>query len=134
MTQHTLPLFRRVATIAAALALVGAAAAAPEPSPIARPIESPRDAAELDRDAAPPRPRKLVSGRLNLNTAAPAQLELLPGIGPAKAQRIVAWRQKNGGFRRVADLRKVKGFGYKTVRKLEPYLDVKGDTTLAPAR
>ena len=54
----------------------------------------------------------------------------------AKAERIVDWRKKNGGFKRTLDLRRVKGFGYKSFKKLEPYLDIKGDTTLAesPAR
>ena len=80
----------------------------------------------------PPAPRhgKTVTGKLNLNTASEDQLILLPGVGPAKAERIVAWRGKHGTFKRVADLRHVKGFGYKTVKKLEPFLDVKGDTTL----
>ncbi|MBE7451043.1 MAG: helix-hairpin-helix domain-containing protein [Kofleriaceae bacterium] len=50
---------------------------------------------------------------------------------PAKAERIVTWRSRHGPFRRVADLRKVKGDGYKTFKKLEPYLDVKRGT--APA-
>ena len=56
---------------------------------------------------------------------------LLPTVGPAKAERIVTWRKKNGAFKRPADLRRVKGFGYKTFKRLEPYLDVKGDSTLA---
>ena len=74
---------------------------------------------------------KELIGKLNLNTATEAQLMLLPSVGPAKADRIVDWRKKNGGFKRTADLRRVKGFGYRTFKKLEPYLDVKGDTTLA---
>nr|HEX4315059.1 helix-hairpin-helix domain-containing protein [Kofleriaceae bacterium] len=74
---------------------------------------------------------KELTGKLNLNTATESQLMLLPTVGPAKADRIVEWRKKNGGFKRPADLRRVKGFGYKTFKKLEPYLDVKGDTTLA---
>lgn len=73
---------------------------------------------------------KTVTGKLNLNTASEDQLVLLPGVGPAKAERVVAWRTKHGNFKRVADLRRVKGFGYKTVKKLEPFLDVKGDNTL----
>ena len=75
---------------------------------------------------------KELSGKLNLNTASEDQLMVLPSVGPAKAERIVTWRKKNGGFKRTADLRRVKGFGYKTFKKLEPYLDIKGDTTLAP--
>jgi competence protein ComEA len=75
--------------------------------------------------------RKQLSGKLNLNTASEEQLLLLPMVGPAKAERIVAWRKKNGGFKRVADLRHVKGFGYKSFKRLEPYLDIKGDNTLA---
>ena len=74
--------------------------------------------------------RKELTGKLNLNTAPEDQLMLLPAVGPAKAERIVAWRKKNGSFKRIADLRHVKGFGYKSFKKLEPFLDIKGDTTL----
>ena len=81
-------------------------------------------------DEPPPRKRP-VAGKLNLNTATEQQLMMLPSVGPSKAERIVTWRKKNGGFKRTADLRRVKGFGYKTYKKLEPLLDVKGDTTLA---
>jgi competence ComEA-like helix-hairpin-helix protein len=89
--------------------------------------------------APPPKPEppakksagKELAGKLNLNTASEEQLMLLPTVGPSKAERIVTWRKKNGGFKRVADLRRVKGFGYKTFKRLEPFLDIKGDTTLA---
>ena len=74
---------------------------------------------------------KELAGKLNLNGATEEQLMLLPTVGPSKAERIVTWRKKNGGFKRVADLRRVKGFGYRTFKKLEPFLDIKGDTTLA---
>ena len=87
---------------------------------------------DLDRPPAKKSAHKDLAGKLNLNTATEDQLMLLPTVGPSKAERIVTWRKKNGGFKRVADLRRVKGFGYKTFKRLEPLLDIKGDTTLAP--
>ncbi len=74
---------------------------------------------------------KTLTGKVNLNTATAEQLILLPGIGPAKAERILEFRRRRGRFTRILDLRRVKGFGYKTVKKLAPYLAVTGDTTLA---
>jgi competence protein ComEA len=50
---------------------------------------------------------------VNLNTATPAELETLPRIGPALAQRILDWRQANGRFTQPSDLLKVSGIGQK---------------------
>lgn len=52
-------------------------------------------------------------GPVNLNTATEAELETLPRIGPALAQRILDWRQTNGRFAQAADLLKVSGIGQK---------------------
>ena len=50
-------------------------------------------------------------GLLNLNTATVAELETLDGVGPVLAQRIVDWRDANGGFTSVDQLREVTGIG-----------------------
>ena len=55
------------------------------------------------------------SGLVNINTADAAALETLPGIGPALASRIIAWREANGGFRAVDELLAVSGIGQKTL-------------------
>ncbi len=86
-------------------------------------------AVKASAEDSPPR-KRAVSGKLNLNTATEEQLMMLPTVGPSKAERIVTWRKKNGGFKRTADLRRVKGFGYKTFKKLEPLLAITGETTL----
>jgi len=52
---------------------------------------------------------------VNLNTADAIALESLPGIGPALASRIIAWREQNGGFRAVDELLAVSGIGEKTL-------------------
>ncbi len=103
---------------------------APKPSAAAEePAEEP--APKTKKPAKAAKGKTAISGKLNLNTATVEQLTLLPGVGPSKAERVIAFRAKNGEFKRVADLRKVKGFGYKTIKRLEPYLDIKGTTTLA---
>lgn len=55
------------------------------------------------------------SGLVDLNTADAAALETLPGVGPALATRILAWRDENGPFRAVDELLAVAGIGEKTL-------------------
>jgi competence protein ComEA len=119
------------ATGSAAAAGSTRAASAASASRSPAPSASDSSAAEPgERSGAKPG-RKEITGKINLNTATEEQLMLLPTVGPSKAERIVTWRKKNGGFKRIADLRRVKGFGYKTFKRLEPYLDITGETTLA---
>jgi competence protein ComEA len=61
---------------------------------------------------------------VNINTADAATLETLPRVGPAMAQRIIAWRTKNGRFRSIQDLRSVSGIGDATFAQLEPLVTV----------
>lgn len=59
---------------------------------------------------------------ITLNTATVAQLDTLPGVGPKLAARIVAYRQKNGPFAKIEDLRQVSGMGGKRFETIKGYL------------
>jgi len=61
---------------------------------------------------------------LDPNTAPADSLELLPGIGPVFADRIVAYRQQKR-FEREVDITEVKGIGPKMYERLRPYLKIK---------
>lgn len=74
---------------------------------------------ETNRVAAPAAPGA-DQALLNLNTATQAEIELLPGIGPALAGRIIEQRQKLGAFKSLADLDAVSGIGPKMLEKIRP--------------
>jgi len=100
-----------------------AAPAAPPPAVRAAPAGRPEG-----RRAAPgPRGRPWAydaRGRLDLNRADSTELDLVDGIGPALASRILAERARRGGFRRPEDLLAVRGIGPRTLAKLLPQLAV----------
>ena len=60
--------------------------------------------------------------RINVNTATAEELEALPRIGPALAQRIIAYRQAHGPFQKVDDLLAVKGIGPALLETIRPYV------------
>jgi competence protein ComEA len=106
----------RMLTAFALVLMLGAAAAAQEGR----------------KPASAPAPQ---ASAVNLNTASVSQLEGLPGIGKAVAERIVEYRQKSGGFKKVEELMNVRGIGEKSFLTLKPLVLVtpaKQDVASAP--
>lgn len=79
-----------------------------------------QDASHRTTAASAPSP----SAPVNLNTATAAQLDALPGIGKATAERIIEYRQKAGGFKKTEELMNVQGIGEKNFLKLKPLVTV----------
>ena len=122
------------------LARVDPASTLGPPLPAGSPTESaPKPAAPVQLVETPPQPKSEAptppkttkptptpvavaptAKLLNVNRASQAELELLPGIGPALAKRIIDHREKNGAFKSVDDLDKVKGIGPAMIKKLAP--------------
>ena len=63
--------------------------------------------------------------KVNINKADEAILTTLSGVGPSKAQSIISYREENGGFKTIDDLKKVSGIGEKTFEKLKDFVTVK---------
>jgi competence ComEA-like helix-hairpin-helix protein len=61
---------------------------------------------------------------VNLNTASAAELQLVPGIGPSTADKILQMRKSYGAYKSVDDLLAVKGIGQKRLDKMRKYLTV----------
>ena len=64
------------------------------------------------------------SNKIHINTASEKEILQLPGIGPAKAAAIIAYREEHGPFQKVEDLSNVTGIGEKTLEKIKEHIVV----------
>lgn len=89
-------------------------------------LAAPASAQTTPAPAQGTKPAKTVPApqSININTATAAELEALPGVGLATAARIIEYRQKVGGFRKIEDLMNVRGIGEKTFLNLKPMIVV----------
>ncbi|MBI6871690.1 helix-hairpin-helix domain-containing protein [Clostridium aciditolerans] len=64
-------------------------------------------------------------GKININSASKEELKTIPGIGDVTAQKIIEYREKNGNFSTVEDLKKIDRIGEKTLDKMKDKMDVR---------
>ena len=79
---------------------------------------------EADGDKSPGQRMTDQDGKININTADSAALQELNGVGPATAEKIISYREKNGRFKSVEDIKNVSGIGDKTFEKLKEHIKV----------
>ncbi|NKC69103.1 helix-hairpin-helix domain-containing protein [Vagococcus fluvialis] len=63
-------------------------------------------------------------GKVNLNQATKEELMTLSGVGDKKAEKIIEYREENGSFKTIEDLKNVNGFGEKSFESLEKYISI----------
>ncbi len=81
--------------------------------------------APSDQDAGS-RSRATPDDPVYLNRATLSDLRRLPGMGPKRAQAVLALRERLGGFHQIEDLLKVKGIGRSSLKKLRPLVRLDG--------
>jgi len=83
------------------------------------------DSLLISHDIEPKNKTQLSIGKkININTALSGDIMLLPGVGEVTAERIIAFREKNGGFKKIEQLMDVKGIGEKKFEKLKPFITI----------
>jgi comEA protein len=79
---------------------------------------------QADSARGPSRNNATPLQKIHVNDASAAELESLPGIGPALARRIITYRNAHGSFQALQDLGHVKGIGPKTLNRLRPLVSL----------
>lgn len=69
--------------------------------------------------------KKQTNQKVNINTATISQLQTLPGIGQSTANKIIEYRTENQGFKKIEELKNVKGIGDAKYEKIKEYIKVK---------
>lgn len=64
------------------------------------------------------------SGKVNINTSGTSELDILEGVGPATAKAIIEYREQNGPFKTIEDIKKVKGIGDSKFNKMKDDITV----------
>jgi len=94
-------------------------------------IYIPKEGEEIDQSpqnglvVSSPAASSDLGDKVDLNSADEAALTAIPGIGPSKAQAILAYREENGSFQTIEDLKNISGIGDKTFEKLKEFIVVK---------
>ena len=77
-----------------------------------------------DTGGGVPAEKEITGGKVNINTADSVTLQTIPGIGPSKAARIIEYRESQGRFKKIDDIKNVTGIGDMTFENIKDYITV----------
>ena len=77
-----------------------------------------------DTGGGVPAEKGITGGKVNINTADSVTLQTIPGIGPSKAARIIEYRESQGRFKKIDDIKNVTGIGDMTFENIKGYITV----------
>ena len=77
-----------------------------------------------DTGGGVPAENGITGGKVNINTADSVTLQTIPGIGPSKAARIIEYRESQGRFKKIDDIKNVTGIGDMTFENIKDYITV----------
>lgn len=115
------PRFWAAAALVLAVVVYGALRLLPPPAPTRMPLGP----VDIPAYVVPIEFR--IPGKVNINVAPAPDLEGLPGIGPALAARIIAYREEHGPFESIDDLVRVSGIGSKTLEGFRDLITIGDD-------
>lgn len=87
------------------------------------PEKSEQDETEVQKDGAK-NGAVTADGRININLADADMLQEIPGVGPATAEKILSYREINGKFKTVEEIKNVSGIGEKTFEKMKDMITI----------
>ena len=79
---------------------------------------------ETKKDKATSNEQETITEPININTATVSDFDKLPGIGASKAESIVQYREKNGPFQKIEDLKEISGIGDALFEKIKDYITI----------
>lgn len=79
---------------------------------------------EAKKDATTSNEQETITEPININTATVSDFDKLPGIGASKAESIVQYREKNGPFEKIEDLKEISGIGDALFEKIKDYITI----------
>ena len=79
---------------------------------------------ETKKDTTTSNEQETITEPININTASASDFDKLPGIGASKAESIVQYREKNGPFEKIEDLKEISGIGDALFEKIKDYITI----------